>query len=182
MFVLQANNAALTVQAKEVVASGSVNTPTVRFLFSPEWAGLTRTAVFRAGGVAKSVLLDGSNQCAIPWEVLKTPRKPLQAGVFGCRGQVVILPTPWAELGVIRDGAAPGEDAVPPTPDLWQQELAAKGDSLGYTEDGALGLWSGDKLLSSVLVQGGSGPGPGAVATNAEVDEMLDGVFGPETK
>ena len=38
---------------------------------------------------------------------------------------------------------------------MWEQELAGKADNLDYTESGELGLFSGEKLLSSVPVQGG---------------------------
>ena len=56
-----------------------------------------------------------------------------------------------------------GEGARPPTPDLWRQELAGKGDGLEY--DGInLALMSGDKALSTVQIAGGGGyipvPGP----------------------
>lgn len=52
-----------------------------------------------------------------------------------------------------------GEDARPPTPELWEQQLAGKGDSLGYTYNGELGLYSGDKLLSSVHIESGGAEG-----------------------
>ena len=49
MFVLYANKNQLTARKKEPVTSGSVNVYTARFEFSPDWAGLTRKAVFKAG-------------------------------------------------------------------------------------------------------------------------------------
>ena len=60
-------------------------------------------------------------------------------------------------MGYISSGAAPGEEAQPPTPELWEQALARKGDGLGYTEEGELGLYSGETLLSSLPVSGGGG-------------------------
>lgn len=78
--------------------------------------------------------------------------------MYGTRGGEIVLPTVWANLGTILEGVpADAEGARPPTPDLWEQELAKKGDALGYTEDGELGLYSGDKLLSAVAVEGGGG-------------------------
>lgn len=157
MFELRADKNKLILLSREPVTSGSVNANTVWFQFSPDWEGMERTAVFRAGGETRSVRLDGGGQCAIPWEVLKTPGVQLQAGVYGTRGSSVTLPTIWVGLGVILEGAALGEDAHPPTPDLWEQALAGKGDGLGYTPAGELGLYAGDKLLSSVAVSGGGG-------------------------
>ena len=81
------------------------------------------------------------------------------AGVSGTRGGDIVLPTVCASLGVIQEGAAPGENARPPTPDLWQQALAGKGDRLDYTPDGDLALYAQDKLLSAVPVSGGGSGG-----------------------
>ena len=45
-------------------------------------------------------------------------------GVYGTRGGEITLPTVWANLGIILEGASPGEAAGPPTPELWGQTLA----------------------------------------------------------
>ena len=42
------------------------------------------------------------------------------------------------------------EGGRPPTPEAWEEELAKKGDTLGYTPEGGLGLYAGDRLLSAV--------------------------------
>ena len=157
MFLLQASKNKLTLLSREPLTSGSVNAYLVRFAFSPDWEGLTRTAVFRyGGGEAVSVLLDGTDQCTIPWEVLTSHGARLDVGVYGKLGEDVALPTVWAGLGTVLAGAAPGDDARPPTPELWRQELDRKGDNLDY--DGLnLRLRSGEKVLSEVQVTGGSG-------------------------
>lgn len=115
--------------------------------------------MFRGSGVTKTVLLDESGECVIPWEVLAEyhPLTELKAGVYGSMDETA-LPTTWASLGTILEGVpGDGDGSKPPTPDLWEQELDRKGDTLGYTEDGKLGLYAGDKLLSAVPVQGGEG-------------------------
>ena len=166
MFAMYADKTKLTVRQKELLTNGSINIYTVRFTFSKDWDGLERMAVFRGSGETRSVLLDETGKCKVPWEVLQTHGGHLAAGVYGVLGENVILPTIWADLGRIFRGTAPGEDAQPPTPSLWRQELDQKGDSLCYTEDGELGLYAGDKLLSCVPVMGGEGetaqgpPGP----------------------
>ena len=163
MFLLYADKTQLKVKQREPVTSGSVNVYTVQFEFSPDWDSLSRTAVFKAGTESRSMLLGPDNQCEIPWEVLTTRGKQLEAGVYGTQGGDVVLPTIWANLGKIAEGVTVGDEAKPPTPDLWEQELAGKGDKLKY--DGLnLSLMSGDKPLSTVQVAGGGGvvpvPGP----------------------
>ncbi len=164
MFLLYADKNKLTVRQREPLTSGSVNVNTVKFEFSPDWEGLERTAVFRAAdGEPVSVLLAAGDQCGIPWEVLSSHGQRISAGVCGTRGAELVLPTVWADLGAVQEGACPGEPSRPPTPELWEQALEKKGDALGYTEAGELGLYSGETLLSSVPVSGGGGgvvPGP----------------------
>lgn len=159
MFELYAEKNQLCVKRREPVTSGSVNIYDIRFAFSEDWAGLTKTAVFRAGEKTASVLLGDTGETVVPWEVLTVPGKRLEAGVYGTRGNEVVLPTVWADLVYIQAGAAPGDGARPPTPDLWKQELAKKGDGLEL--DGLnLKLLSGEKTLSEVeLPPPGGGEG-----------------------
>lgn len=161
MFELYANKTQLTVRQREPVTSGSVNAYKARFDFYPDWSGLTRTAVFKSGGEPVSVLLDETGQCVIPWEVLTSHGRQLTAGVCGMRDGEVVLPTIWANCGVILEGASVGEPARPPTPDLWRQILDAlerKADGLDY--DGQfLSLLSGDEALASVPIASGGGEG-----------------------
>ena len=157
MFILYAAQNRLAVRQREPVTSGSVNVYEAQFEFSDDWQGLTRKAVFKAGKESRTVLLDESGQCSIPWEVLTSHGQPLMAGVFGTQGETV-LPTIWANLGTVLQGVPTGAPCTqPPTPDLWQQELAGKGDGLEY--DGLnLTLMSGNKRLSAVeITSGGEG-------------------------
>lgn len=154
MFLLKADKNKLILFRREPLTSGSVNVNTVKFEFSADWEGLTRTAVFRNGAENRSILLDDTNQCEIPREVLSAAGQRVYAGVYGTSGQETVLPTIWTSLGVVLEGAAPGGELYPPTPDLWEQELGRKGDTLAY--DGLnLSLKSGDKTLSSVEIAGG---------------------------
>ncbi len=155
MFDLYADKTKLSLCQREPLTSGSVNAYRARFRLSEDWEGLQAAAVFRVGGQKVSVLLE-EGECLIPWELLEEPGRPLFAGVYGTRGSQLVLPTMWANLGTILEGAAPGEEARPPTPDLWEQEMARKGDRLEY--DGLnLSLLSGESVLSSVAVAGGEG-------------------------
>ena len=158
MFELYANKASLTVRRREPLTSGMVNAVTTGFEFSADWEGLTRTAVFQCGGTSKSVLLGADGQCAIPWEVLSSHGRPLMAGVFGTRGGEVVLPTVWASLGTILEGAAPAGERYPPTPELWEQELAGKQDKLRGVPGQVVGF---DEFGNAVAQDSTGGGGPG---------------------
>lgn len=167
MFILYADKNKLTIRQRETLTSGSVNVNRVRFQFSAEWTGLTKTAVFQAGDKTVSVLLDPSEECAVPWEVLSLHGYAVLCGVRGTLNGEMVLPTIWAGLGKVLEGTSGGNPAEPPpTPDVWEQALSKKGDNLSYTASGQLGLFSGNTLLSSVpAVGGGEGefipvPGP----------------------
>lgn len=170
MFILYANKNRLTVREKEPVTSGSVDVYTARFEFSPDWKGLTRKAVFKVGKTSRAVLLDESGRCTIPWEVLTCDGHPLMVGVFGTSGETV-LPTTWADLGTVLEGAKLGEDAHPPTPEVWEQELAGKGDGLEY--DGLdLSLTSGGRRLSTIQVAGAGGGSDHRVLSHRDAEEQ----------
>ena len=79
----------------------------------------------------------------------------LLVGVCGTWENDVVVRTVWLDLGIVHPGAAIGEETQLPTPDVWERELAGKGDGLGFTKAGELGLYSGDRLLSAVAVPGG---------------------------
>ena len=165
MFTLYADKNKLTLRQRETVTSGSANVYPVRFEFSADWDGMKRTAVFRAGEESRSVLLDGSGECSIPWEMLEDPGVRLYAGVYGTRDGDVVLPTVWTDLGMILTGAAPGEDARMPTPELWQQELDRKQDVLrglpgqvvGFNEEGKAAAVDMGSVEEGTLCQFGHG-------------------------
>lgn len=180
MFILKANKNRLILTRREPITSGSVNVYNVQFEFSDDWGGLTRTAVFKARDVSVPIFLGNGDAAVIPWEVLQKPNIQLYVGVYGTQDTDIVLPTVWASLGVILDGTETGGSA-PPTQELWEQELASKGDGLEY--DGLnLSLMSGEKTLSTVQIAGGGGesipvpgpPGENGVSPTVSV-EPVDG-------
>ena len=116
----------------------------VTFSFSGEaWAALEKTAVFRAGNVRRDVTAWENGTCAIPWECLRMPGEHLLAGVYGADGDgTVVIPTVYADCGVIQPGADPtGDPAADPdtpffTPMLERALAEAKASGLF---DGAAG-------------------------------------------
>jgi hypothetical protein len=128
MIQLSAEKNRLVAENAEPITSGSVGVNWVQFTFDENWDGFTRTAVFRCGETSVSMALDDANTCAIPWEVLTTPNWGLQVGVYGTQGEDVVLPTVWAYLGTVREGASVSQEAAEHTPDVFQKVLADVGD------------------------------------------------------
>jgi len=174
-FILYADKNKLIVRKRGPLTSGSAGVYAVRFEFSPDWEGLSRTAVFQADGEPARMLLDKSGACGIPREVLVKPGVRLKAGVYGVQGGEIVLPTIWADLGeILRGVAMPDGGTYPPTPELWEQALNGKGDALEY--DGLnLSLLAGDKKLSTVQIAGGEGGVPAGGAAG-QVLSKVDGV------
>ena len=149
MIICHVSKAAITVAQSVLLTSGMVQAVQVRFCFSPEWEGLTRTAVFRAGQVSVSCLLDEENCCTVPWECLQTAGTHLMAGVYGTRAQEMVLPTVECSLGLICTGAQPAENTPQePTPTLVQQLLttaeAAAQTAASVRADADAGLFCGE--------------------------------------
>lgn len=174
MFKLYANKVKLQRIDDETITSGSVNAYDVYFQFDSNWTGLSRTAVFSAGEIKKSVLLDDTGYCTIPWECMQESSRTLYAGVYGTKSdeegtETVVLPTMWIDLGVIEEGATLGDSAQPPTPDVYSQILAVAQeavnlagsvqDSVGNLAD--LETSAKDSLVDAIneIYESGSGGG-----------------------
>lgn len=124
MFVMNVDKNIATISSTEPMTSGSVNVYLVEFYFSPEWDDLTRIAVFKSGDTVVDVLLDDTNVCFMPWEVLVEYDRPVQFGVYGTKEGRIVLPTIWATTEVILEGVITGAEAQPPSPTLYDQILA----------------------------------------------------------
>lgn len=123
------NRAAFCCCDKDPITSGSVGYP-VEFLFSNEWDGLQKIAVFRGSGLAFDVPLINTDSTVIPHEVLTQPGKPLRIGVYGANGDGdIVIPTVYVNAGIILPGTEPSEvDPSVPTPSwaIQVQEAAAE--------------------------------------------------------
>lgn len=148
MIRLSGAKAELAIVENEVVTSGAQRVFACAFALSEDWDGLNRTAVFRAGTRSVSVLLGGDNTAEIPWEVLQTPGITLHIGLYGAGADGLVLPTVWAEIGMIRPGAYPGGDALPPTPGAYDQlvEIAENAEKIAQSvrDDADKGAFDGE--------------------------------------
>lgn len=148
MIICQVTGAAITVVQNELLTTGMVQAVPVRFRFSPQWAALDRTAVFTAGTVSVSCLLGEDNQCFIPWECLTRAGEYLRVGVYGTRGEEMVLPTVSCLLGPICTGTQPEENTpTEATPTLVQSLLTKAEAAVSVADalrtDADAGLFNG---------------------------------------
>lgn len=132
MFVIKVDKNIAKICRKEPMTSGSSKAYLVQFYFSPEWDDLKKVAVFHVEGLTVDVLLDRTNRCFIPWEVLTTPKVCIDIGVYGTYTDDVSLPTVWVRTDKILEGVKVGVDAQLPSPSLYDQllEQSKKVDNL----------------------------------------------------
>ena len=130
MFLVAANTRQAIVGQKEWLTTGSSGIQ-VQFLFSEDWNGLSKFAVFRNAEIEESVIpiaLPSSNLTELPAEncAAEYVDEKVYVGVYGTDGLGhIIIPTIWVSLGVLKEGAAyEGMDPPQPTPNMWAQILA----------------------------------------------------------
>lgn len=115
----------------ELLTAGMAKAVTVEFVFSDDWSGLTKTAVFSAGRTAVDVLesaWDG-NKVVVPHEILADAGPIARVGVYGANADGLILPTVWVTLGKVMPAAEPsGDPGADPTLPVWAQLQKQIGD------------------------------------------------------
>ena len=115
----------------ELLTAGMSKAVTVQFVFSPDWDGLTKTAVFSNGKTTVDVLAanwDGDT-VPVPHEVLAVPGRHARVGVYGADESGVVLPTVWVSLGKVQPSADPSGDAsADPSLPVWAQLQKQIGD------------------------------------------------------
>ena len=120
MIKITANGVCARAQRLEPLTSGMVGAK-VAFALSPDFDGLTVTAVFTNGAVTKDVLNPG-DECLIPPEVLETAGKTVKVGIYAVRGSELVIPTVYAPIGVVLPGADPsGDTSTSATLPVWAQ-------------------------------------------------------------
>lgn len=115
----------------ELLTAGMTKAVTVEFVFSDDWDGLTKTAVFTNGKTTVDVLAanwDGDT-VPVPHEVLAVPGRHARVGVYGADESGVVLPTVWVSLGKVQPGADPsGDETADPSLPVWAQLQKQIGD------------------------------------------------------
>lgn len=128
------------------------------FSFSADWDDLVKTAVFEGSGQSVDVLITGAS-CEIPPEALKKYGGMLRVGIYGVSADgTTVIPTMYADLGIIRRGADPQKD---PTTNsslpVWAQLQAQIGDLSNLTTEDKTNLVAA--INEAAKSGGGSGGG-----------------------
>ena len=107
---IKVSGATASAEKESKITAGMVGV-TVRMQYADIWDGLHKTVVFRAGTVTKDVITD-DEVVTVPKEVAAAKDVYLQVGVYGVDAEGnLVIPTIWAGLGTVRDGADPSGDA-----------------------------------------------------------------------
>ena len=116
---------------RPLLTAGMSNAEIVHFVFSEEWDGMAKTAVFTDGVITVDVLQAQWNgdEVAVPPDVTTTAGRRVRVGVYGTDGNGVALPTIWTELGTVHAGADPsGDSSTKPVLPVWAQLQSQIGD------------------------------------------------------
>ena len=143
MIVFKADTRAACAVTDDAVTTSSVGIP-VQFIFSDDWAGTQKIAVFQSGETAVDIALTGSST-VVPPECLEDPGEWLKIGVYGATPDgTVVIPTVWASVAVTALGCLPsGVDPSEPTPSWVAQVQEMAEEALAraqvFPEGGAAG-------------------------------------------
>ena len=116
---------------RPLLTAGMSNAEIVHFVFSEEWDGMAKTAVFTDGVITVDVLQAQWNgdEVAVPPDVTTTAGRRVRVGVYGTDGNGVALPTIWTEIGAVHAGADPsGDSSTKPVLPVWAQLQNQIGD------------------------------------------------------
>lgn len=176
--MVKASRAEASAQVVGLLTSGMVGVQ-VSFDLDATWAGLRKTAVFRAGGKTYDRVNIG-NSTTVPWEVLTEPNQYLKIGLYGAADDgSVVIPTIWAVAGQILPGADPsGDESLDPSLPVWQQLLTeneAQNERLDELEENGGGaeqdiesLLNPNNLITDPFFKNGM-VDPWSTGSNAEI-------------
>lgn len=142
----------------ELLTAGMAKAVTVEFVFSDDWSGLTKTAVFSAGRTTVDVLESAwdDNKVVVPHEILADAGPIARVGVYGANADGLILPTVWVTLGKVMPAAEPsGDPGADPTLPIWAQLQ----NQIGDLDD--LKTYNKDTLVAAINEARNSGGGSG---------------------
>ena len=117
----------------------------LRLDFDAAWEGLAKIAVFRACDAQIDLALSGDT-AQIPPQVLLRPNVHLLLGLYGIRADgAVVIPTVWADLGLIQAAANPcaAENYGKPALELFAQLEALARAAQNAAAAAASGVYAG---------------------------------------
>lgn len=113
----------LTIQNREIIASGDSNYDVCAFFFDEAWEGFTKTAVFyQDKSNVQYAVLDNKDSCTIPAGAMYKKGK-MHIGVFGIKNTAVLTST--LDDIEIEEGAISGDNvSTEPTDDVFLAIIA----------------------------------------------------------
>ena len=154
----------------ELLTAGMAKAVTVEFVFSDDWSGLTKTAVFSAGRTTVDVLeseWDG-NKVVVPHEIMADAGPIARVGVYGANADGLILPTVWVTIGKVMPAAEPsGDPGADPTLPIWaqlQQQIGDLDDLQTYNKGNLV------DAINEARSSGGSGGGGYTIGDGLKLD------------
>ncbi len=142
----------LTRTDRSIVVARSENYLKAKFDFSPDWDGVTKTAVFTNGGRVYNVILD-NDECFVPTEVIR--KGCFTVSVFG--GDLITADV--ISIRVEPSGYEIGGSPEPPTPEVYEQILGMFDKFRGGEEGQVLSKSSDEDLEFEWVEQTGGGGG-----------------------
>ena len=161
------NDGKITVLSDETLVAGSRERHLVTFDFDESWDGYVKIATFRRGTVCFERILDNGT-CEMPREVLAASGI-LQISVRG-ESEDGTHEAAYAPFKTVYGGAKGKSGADEPSPDVWQQLLAAIGDIAPHVGDN--GHWLVGDVDTGVQAQGPQGEC--YVLTDADKTEIAE--------
>ena len=164
--LIKVTGATAIASADGKLTSGMVGVP-VTIEYDESWTGLYKTASFRFGSLIRSRENIGKST-TVPWEVMRHHGKQLDVGVEGRdENGNIIIPTIWASVGTIFEGAVSSTPAAP-NPDIG--ELPTTGAIIDDSQISPNTTWSSQKI-SDEIEEGGEG------GVTPDLDEIVNAVI-----
>lgn len=151
----------IKVFVQKTMAQAVVDTPltsgskgvVVEFVFSEDWNGFAKTAVFATSSFYKETAPLTGETIEVPEDVMVWEDETLYIGVYGtAQNGETVLPTVYADCGRIHRGANDtpgGRPLIPAQSDILQNQINDLGGRVGWLESG------GGISLDTTLTQSG---------------------------
>lgn len=168
-------NIARIIERPARITAGTVGLP-IEFSFDNQWEGLSKTAVFKAG-CTEMIVENLEVETTVPWEATANPNVWLSIGVYGVNADgSVAIPTIWANVCVISDGANPdGDVSTAPTLPVWQRLWNSIGNLLGLTTNAKGNLVEAINEVNSIALAGGIESDPTLTKSGMAADAKATG-------
>ena len=173
---IKVKKAAAWLVGDESLMQGSDRLYLVEFTFDESWEGFDKTAVFEAGGVKQPPVPLVDDRCIIPSACLAEGGAVLRVGVYGDKG-AEHRDTVWCATSKVlrRVDAAQLTPPVTPWGDVTAQVLAIIRAQTATDEEALTAINEG---FQSDWTPPPEEETPENTATNEEVEDALDEIFG----